>query len=146
MENESTAAEQSYEAMLKLTSNLPDRYDFVQYLTDVEKRQWDIEEKTIRDTELELIRKFTKISGDRITKEAIIKLIFDRVTLLDVSKLPEWKDNTDRKYEYVDGKHEFITIQKTTQQILSETLNKLDNQALQSILNILQMIELPSKE
>jgi len=126
-------------------------YDFKQYLTDQEMREFEIDEKQLRDQEMDMIRKYAKVTGDRITKDTLIKTIVDAVSVTTLENIAKYLPRTtDVKFEWVgqgeDKKYEGIKTDKDPNKMLLDLLAVEDCKTLQAILNVLHMIELPTKE
>lgn len=125
-------------------------YDFKQYLTDKEAREFEIDEKQLRDQEMDLIRKYTKVTGDRLTRDTLTKTIIEEVTIAGLSKMRRYFPvaKSHAIHGEKDGKLtiDWVRTENDPTQMFLDLLAEQDNKTLQAILNVLHMIELPKKE
>lgn len=120
----------------------PSNKEFLKDLTQQEEQEYRADEKKLRDAELDINRKYSAIVSKRITHATLIDEILLITKIAAKDKLDKYFTLTESEY---NGKGKWVTSDKDFKKIFEDTLKKLDNDTLQSIVTILRFIELPEK-
>lgn len=128
----------------QMDSIYEERYSFLKDLTDKEEQEFRLDEKKLRDTEIELIRKYNNIVSERLTHETCINYILDMVTLASKEKIEKYYTLTDCKF--TKDYKEIERFNKDFQEILVKTLKQCSNDELSVVIHILRLIDLPEKK